>query len=367
MTIRKDPILMREIIEAMDYMVRVMDVNHKVIYMNKRMKEEFGETMGHACYFLLGKNEQCAHCITKETEKTGTTQTKDVLINDKIFNVISSPVSTESGYNYSIEMIHDITEQKKMEGELLKHYAKLKADIDFAKHIQNRALPLDGTYWDSIEINSIYRPSEDLGGDLYDIIDINPSESLLYIADVSGHGITSSLRTIFLRQMMRLQAGEGKADLNEIVAMMHKNYQEMIADREEYLTILLCLYNKENKEVSFLNAGHNCLPVLIKSNGDIQEIPVSGMPICCLMEKVEHKQVKVAVKTGDRIILYTDGITEARNKENEYFETNRFLETIKNNISLDGKELANTIINEVESFSDKRVLDDMAIVIAKII
>ena len=358
---------MKEIIEAMDYMVRVMDADHKVIYMNKKMREEFGHTMGHICYSLLGRQERCEHCVTRETKETGKPDMKDVLIGNKFFNVISSPVNTESGQNYSIELIHDITEQKKIENELLKHYEKLKADINFAKHIQHRALPLDGTYWNAMELNSVYRPSEDLGGDLYDIIQMNPSESLLYIADVSGHGITSSLLTIFLRQMLRGRVGEGKVDLNEILGLLQKNYQEMDLDKEQYLTILFCLYNKESKEVSFLNAGHNCPPVMIKGNGEIREIRVSGMPVCNFMEKTEHQLVKVPVETGDRIILYTDGLPEARNADKEYFETKRILEAIKKNIHTDGKDLANIIINEVETFAKKPIPDDIAIVVAKII
>lgn len=367
MAISDKRIIMKEIIESMDYMVRVMDADHKVIYMNKRMRVVFGHTLGHVCYSLLGRNERCEHCVTRETIETGQPDSKYVLIGDNYYQVISSPVNTEGGQNYSIELMHDITEQKKMEDELMNHYEKLKADIDFAKHIQNRALPLDGEYWNSLEINSLYLPSEDLGGDLYDIIKMNETESLLYIADVSGHGITSSLLTMFLRQMLRGQVTEKKIDLKEILGLLHKNYLELRTDKEQYLTVLFCLYNSESKEVSFLNAGHNCLPIVIKRNGEIQVINVTGMPVCNLMDEIEHSLVKVSVESGDRIILYTDGISEARNSNNEQFETERMLETIKNNIHLDGKSLAIKIIDEVESFTQKPILDDMAIVVAKII
>ena len=328
MTIRDKRLIMKEIIESMDYMVRVMDADHKVIYMNKRMRETFGHTLGQVCYSLFGRSKKCEHCVTSETIETGQPESKCVLIGDNFYNVISSPVNTEGGQNYSIELIHDITDQKKMEDELMNHYEKLKADIDFAKHIQNRALPLDGEYWNALEINSLYRPSEDLGGDLYDIIRMNDTESLLYIADVSGHGITSSLFTMFLRQMLRGQSGYKKTDFNEILELLHKNYLELRIDKEQYLTILFCLYNKESKEVCFLNAGHNGLPIVVKRNGELQEIHVTGMPVCNLMDKIEHSLVKVPVETGDRVILYTDGITEARNSDNEPFETERMLEII---------------------------------------
>ncbi len=358
---------MREVIEKMDYMVRVMDADHKVIYMNEKMRQEFGHTLGHICYSLLGREDKCDHCVTKETEETGKPGMKNVPIGDKYYNVISSPVSIKDGGTYSIELLSDITEQKKLEDELMKHYEKLKADIEFAKHIQNRALPIDGTYWDSLEINSIYDPSEDLGGDLFDVIRLNDSESLIYIADVSGHGITSSLLTIFLRQMVRGRVGERPVDLKEVLSILQKSYNELGLDKEQYLTILFCVYNKEKQEATFLNAGHNCLPIIIKNSGEIQEIEVKGLPVCTLMKKSPHKEITVPVEAGDRIILYTDGIPEACNENRESYGTERVLETLRNNIRLDGKDLAKKVISDAESFTRRPAADDMALIIAKLI
>ncbi|MEL7656264.1 MAG: hypothetical protein AAGU75_10190, partial [Bacillota bacterium] len=87
MAIRENPSLMREVIEKMDYMVRVMDVNHKVVYMNKKMREEFGQTLGHICYALLGREDRCEHCVTRETQQTGKPGMKNVPIGDKYFSV----------------------------------------------------------------------------------------------------------------------------------------------------------------------------------------------------------------------------------------------------------------------------------------
>jgi Serine phosphatase RsbU, regulator of sigma subunit len=299
--------------------------------------------------------------------ETGKPDIKDVPIGDKFFNIISSPVNIENGDQYSFELLSDITEQKKMEVELLKHYEKLKADIEFAKHIQNRALPADGKYWDSIEINSVYHPSQDLGGDLFDVIKMNGSESLIYIADVSGHGITSSLLTIFLRQMVRGRVGERKTNLKEILELLQKSYDELGIDSEQYLTILFCLYNKENKEATFLNAGHNCYPIYIDKSGELREIEVKGLPVCDLPQKTDHQEVTIPVESGDRIILYTDGITEACNEEKIPYNTEKVIQTLKENLQLDGKALAQKVISSAEAYTGKMMADDMALIIAEII
>lgn len=367
MPIGENPSLMREVIEKMDYMVRVMDSEHKVIYMNKKMREEFGHTLGHICYSLLGRSEKCDHCVTKETMETGKPGMKNVPIGDRFYNVISSPVSVENGQEYSIELLSDITEQKKMEDELMKHYEKLKADIEFAKHIQVRALPIDGTYWNSMEISSVYDPSEDLGGDFYDIIRMNSCESLIYIADVSGHGITSSLLTIFLRQLVRGRVGERKVNLKEILDILQNSYNDLGVDEEQYLTVMFCLYNKEKKEATFLNAGHNCMPIIVDNEGNVTEIEVKGMPVCNLLKRSSHEEITVPVEIGNRIILYTDGITEACNEAREAYGTEKVLQTVRDNIGMGGKALARKVIDEAETFTGKPAADDMAIFIAKLI
>lgn len=244
--------LMYEVIDKMDYMVRVMDGEHKVIYMNSKMREVFGHTMGHICYDLLGKTEKCDFCVTSETKETGQPKTKDIAIGNKYFRVMSSPVSVDNGENYSIEILHDITEQKETENELIKHYEKLKSDIDFAKHIQNSVLPLDGEYWDAMDLHSSYLPSEDMGGDLFDIIKVDENRVLLYIADVSGHGIRSSLLTIFLRQLIRGRTYENGINLIKLLKELIKSYGDLGIDREHFISVLFCCYDKKSKEIIFL-------------------------------------------------------------------------------------------------------------------
>jgi len=202
---------------------------------------------------------------------------------------------------------------------------------------------------------------------VYDIIKMNDEESLIYIADVSGHGITSSLLTIFLRQMVRGRVGERKVDLKAILDILQKNYNELGMDKEQYLTILFCLYNKETKEVTFLNAGHNCLPIIITNSGEIQEVEAKGMPVCNVARKSPHNEVAVPVEIGDRIILYTDGITEACNEDKVPYGTERVLQTVRDNIGLEGKALARKMIDEAEAFAKKPAADDMAIIVAKLI
>lgn len=368
MPIKENINLMHEVIEKMDYMVRVMDSERRVIYMNEKMRKVFGGTIGNFCFDLLGGKIKCEDCITVDSRETGKPQEKDVAIGDKYFKLMSSPVSIDAEENFSIELFHEITEQKKTELELLKHYEKLKEDITFAKQIQYRALPIDGEHWNCLRTTTMYIQSEDLGGDIYDIIKLGENRVLTYIADVSGHGIKSSLLTIFLRQVIRGSAKKENLDMKELLDDLLKNYTDLHTNVENYLTILCAIYDKSTGTVSFANAGHNCLPIVITKSGEIKEISIKGMPVCNLIEKSDHEVVTIKVEKGDRILLYTDGISESYSKVvKRQFGAEGIIEVIEDCKELPDKQLISKIIQSAAAFAGIIPLDDMALVIAEIL
>ncbi|MEG2198733.1 MAG: PP2C family protein-serine/threonine phosphatase [Anaerovorax sp.] len=367
MQLKENLHLMGEVIEKMDYMVRVMDADRKVIYMNEKMRKAFGNTKGAFCFDLLGGQSRCENCITAGSRETGKPQEKDVSIGDQYFKLMSSPVSIDTQEKFSIELLHEITEQKKIEVELLKHYEKLKEDIAFAKQIQHRALPIDGEYWNCLRTTTLYIQSEDLGGDIFDIIKLGENRVLTYIADVSGHGIKSSLLTIFLRQVIRGSAKKENLDMKELLDDLLKNYTDLHTNMENYLTILCAIYDKSAGTVSFANAGHNCLPILVTKDGSIREVSVKGMPVCNLIETSEHEVVTVEANPGDRIILYTDGISESYSKVvKRQFGAEGIIEVIEEYKLLDNKQLASKIIQSAAAFAGIIPIDDMALVIAEV-
>ncbi len=365
MSIRENPALMREVIEKMGYMVRVMDENHKVIYMNEKMREKYGDTMGRMCYELLGMKNRCKHCVATEAKETGEADVKDILIDGRYYKVISSPADVGNGQIYSIELLHDITEEKQIENDLMAHYGKLKADIEFAKNVQRKALPPDGLYGGMLEVSSLYLPSEELGGDLYDVVKMAEGKTLMYMSDVSGHGVTSSLLTIFLRQMVRSKAEDVKIDLKNILNILLKSYNELEIDKEQYLTILFCIYDREKREATFLNAGHNCFPLIIRADGKVEKIEINGLPVCKLTKRANHMQVTVPMEIGDRIVFYTDGIIEAVNPEGKAVGHETVKKIIKSNRSMNGKKKKKKVISEVSDFTKVAPKDDMAIMVAK--
>ena len=179
-------LLTTAVIDRMDAMVRVMDEERNILYMNDKMKQEFGDFCGHNCYEMIGQCENCAHCVTLLARESGDTETKEMMMGDKWYRLIASSVQLENAPKYSVEFFVDITRQKKLEEANRRHFARIAEDMEFAKQVQYNALPRDGEYFDSVRVHSIYRPAESLAGDFFDVVRIDQDRTLFYVADVSG-------------------------------------------------------------------------------------------------------------------------------------------------------------------------------------
>lgn len=359
--------LLEEVVENMEHMVRVMDSDDNVVYMNKKMRLEFGDFTHKKCYELLGREGCCLDCVSGICRQSGKAESKSVSYGERYYKIIASPVMLNKSICYAIELFQDITVEHEREKEIKNQYQKMKGDIEFAKQIQRSSLPLSGNYWEVIDFESAYLPSEDLGGDMFDLMKMDEDTILIYIADISGHGVKSSLLTMFLRQVirgMRSMTKSLEAILNEII----KSYNELNLGDEQYFSLLIGLYSIEHKEWQFVNAGHNCLPILIRTGGEIQEIKVTGMPICSLLKKAKHEEKRVKVSTGDKLLFYTDGITEAISDQSRAcFGEERLVSILENNSDKKSSFIVNEIIEKVEAFTGKDLLDDAAVFITEIL
>lgn len=354
-----------DILAGMIDLVRVVDKNNRIIFLNDPMKNLIGDVRGQACYTSLGKPCRCKNCITETTIKHGKIIKKEEIVKDKIFSVVSSPIRDENGKIYcAVEVFRDVTEKKKMEKIILDQNLKMKKDLDFAKYIQQRIIPQDGTYNDMIRIDSKYIPSEMLGGDVFDIINIDEENIGIYMADVSGHGVTASMMTMFIRQTLKSLK---KDALNPGYTLNYLNsrYKELGLDDNYYITILYGVFNKKDCTIKIVNGGHNCMPIIFNDD-EAHEIFLPGLPICNLFDDVEYTQHTIHLNKGDRVLFYTDGISEARNNLKEVY-SDRILEICFENLHASGGTLVNKIVDDVVDFSNNKFDDDIAIMMMEVI
>lgn len=352
-------------IEQIDSPLRIIDDENHIVYMNNMMMLLFGNLLGEPADIIFANEDSIPDYSPQSTKKK---KTMRIYIGEALYNITSYQIKT-NGKNYLVEIFNDITEQKRTEAQLKNNYNKLLKDTKFARSIQNSVLPIDDVYWNMIELNATYLPADDLGGDMFDIIKLSKNEMLMYMADVSGHGIRAALLTIFLREVVRGMADIARVQgLDELLEALLKHYAALDIDAEMYFSIVMCKYNKVTNELSLANAGHNCFPLILRKNGRIEEVPIKGMPITKIGISTAYDEEIVGIYPGDRVLLYTDGIIEEYNEvEDKEFGVVGVRRTVEEYFNLPGDQLSKKIIQEAEKFSRTKAKDDRSIMIATIL
>ncbi|MTI46444.1 SpoIIE family protein phosphatase [Sporosalibacterium faouarense] len=351
-----------DILDGMVDWVRVIDTNNIIIYANKPMKDELGEDIvGSVCYTALGKCCSCKRCITNTTITTGFPSEKEESVGDKIYSVKSSPVKDKDGNIYAaVEVFRDVTRERILEREIKKKNKKMSKDLNFAKTLQEKILPSKGQY-DNVNIDYIYRPSEMLSGDIFDIFHIDKNHIGIYISDVVGHGVTSSMMTMFIRQTMKAIKDEifepGKA-----LSELHKRFLSLNLDDDRYFTIFYGVLDKRDNIFKYANGGHNSIPILFNKDR-FRLLEATGFPISYLFENIEYEEKLIKLKQRDKVVFYTDGIIEAKNNLREQFGLDRLVNIVKNSKD----KLINNIEREIYDFKCDEQEDDFAILTMEIL
>ncbi len=355
----------KDILAGMKDMVRVIDENDRIVFINEPMKKFLGDITGNVCYEALGKCRKCDVCISEMTVKKGMTFEKEEVIGDKIFSVISSPIRDENGEIYcAVEVFRDVTEKRKMERTIVEQNLKMKKDLSFAKYIQERILPKDGVYNDIIKISSKYIPCEMLGGDVYDVVEIDDKNIGIYMADVAGHGVTASMMTMFIKQTLK-SLGKKASDPSYTLNYLNDRYNELDLDDYNYITIIYGVFNRDSKEFTLANGGLNCMPIVFKRDR-IDEIFLPGLPISSLYRDIQYRHNNINLEPGDKILFYTDGVTESQNSNGDIYG-DRIIKICSDNLYKTSNQLLDIILEDVKEYSKDNVRDDIALMIVDIL
>jgi len=352
------------LVENISILAWVIDDDQNIIYMNTLMRELFGPLSGQKASIIYGENSGDP-MMHKEWKKEGISE---VIIADVPFRCISTMVDLGEEGTFTLELFEDISEQKLVHTNMKKALSKINAETMTAKIIQHSILPIDDTYWETIMFSSLYVPADELGGDFYDLIKLSDDEYLIYIADVMGHGIQTALITVFMRERVRANNDAALAGTDNLLKNLIHDFNSIDIEGMMYVTMVLCKYSKTKRELSISNAGHGCAPLIIRDNGRTEIIPIRGMPICALAEDVDYDEEVVSINPGDRLILYTDGISEERDsRTGQALGAEGVRKLAVEHHAHSGKHLAKTIMEKSASYAMINAKDDRSIIVADIL
>lgn len=209
-------------------------------------------------------------------------------------------------------------ENKKLARRQLAEEALLK-EIEIAKRVQHLLFPKDLPWSDNLKVQATYLPHHEVGGDYYDFIELNDDEFIACIADVSGKGIPAAILMSNFQAALRTLSRKVR-DLKEIVRELNHQILQN-ANGENFITLFLARYSRSRKALTYISAGHNS--VLLKKLGKISQLESTTTVLGAFETLPFVDKMEISELENFMLLLYTDGITEAMNKEREQFELER--------------------------------------------
>ncbi len=201
--------------------------------------------------------------------------------------------------------------------EVRKSNEKFIHELDYAKSIQQSLLPTKKPNYKDIQFVSEYFPCERLSGDFYDIYRIDAKHIGMYVLDVSGHGISAALMTMFCNNVIKsseklIQRYRGLKPHRNLMHF-YEEFNKMNFPDEMHMVIFYASYNLEEGILTYCSGGMNCQPIVMKEDGEIIYLDKSkGFPICKMGDYYTPEYVSATIKLSknDLVIFYTDGLVD---------------------------------------------------------
>ncbi|WP_163711816.1 SpoIIE family protein phosphatase [Mangrovibacterium lignilyticum] len=226
---------------------------------------------------------------------------------------------------------------------------KIEKDLKSAKEIQTAIIPAEfkmDPKHPQIELFASLDPAETIGGDLYDYFFIDSDHLLFTMGDVSGKGIPAALFMAVAHTMIKSKSNG--LDAHQIIEQVN-NELSLQNSNQNFLTLFLGILNVRTGEISYCNAAHN-YPYILTRNNEVRVLDKThGLPIGVYSSKAYSGDSGI-LKAGDRIILYTDGVTDCRNEKGEFFGSGNLFRTIQNLPDVSAKESTQFILNRLFAF-----------------
>jgi serine phosphatase RsbU (regulator of sigma subunit)/pSer/pThr/pTyr-binding forkhead associated (FHA) protein len=237
---------------------------------------------------------------------------------------------------------------------------KMEKELSLAAKIQEDFLPKKNPDCENFLITGSNVPCYQVGGDYFDFIEIDPDRLGIVIADVSGKGVPASLLMASLRAALHFEV-HSQYKIEAMAAKLN-NFVHRSSASNSFITFFFCELNKKRGELIYINAGHNP-PLILDKKGKIHRLESCGL---CLgmFPSTTYEAQKITLKAGEMALLFTDGITESRNKKEEEFTEERLTGLLQKHSKLEAPKLLKKISEELNSFtSGAETMDDMTIVI----
>ncbi|MBM9579088.1 SpoIIE family protein phosphatase [Leptospira sp. 201903070] len=257
-----------------------------------------------------------------------------------------------------------LSEERKTIEELMaqlnKSFQIIKKDLLTAKRIQKIMLPSGFEHYSDLDIRAEYIPRDEVGGDFYDITRINEGVYRLFLADATGHGVQGALITMAIKVGYEFLKNSGKRP-GEILEILNSEFIEKFKSLNLYYTCILVDLDLNKGVLRYSSAGHP-EQVLIQ-NSEFLTLPNTGRMIGLSPASI-YKDKILKIHSEDRLLLFSDGLFEEPNLNKEFYGEKRLYNVLNKEKGKSSRELVDSILNDLATFTNGNVYQDDLTVIS---
>src|SRR6266853_1302340 len=238
----------------------------------------------------------------------------------------------------------------------------LLKDVELAAQVQRLFLPSGKPAIAGLEIAGMMHPARGVGGDYYDYFPIDAHTSQIIIADVSGKGVPAALLMSATAAALRLEANHDRNMLEQVERLNTGIHS--VSDSDRYVTLLVGEIDAQKRTLRYVNCGHNPALLFRAETGTVSLMNSSCPPIGLSPEEICELTAE-DLMSGDVLVFYTDGVTEAENRVDEEFGMERLSAIVCCDYSLSAEDLMTNIYNAAADFCGDDFNDDVTILVVK--
>ncbi len=240
----------------------------------------------------------------------------------------------------------------------------MQRELSQAAEIQGRMLPDKAPMVPGADLAGFNVPCRTVGGDYYDFFPYSDGRVALALGDVSGKGMPASLMMMALHARVQVLA-EDPGNLAGFMTRLNKATCAKCPSNR-FITFFFCVFDPKTGELTFANAGHNP-PIVVRASGETEMLKDGGC-VLGILPIAPYSEMRMQLHHGDMLVLYSDGVTEANDVNQNEYDEERFIEVLKQHRSEPAADIVKAVTKSLTEFAaGAPQADDITLVVAKVV